>query len=201
MKTTACLTVLALGSAQAFSPPRFELGTSATESFSSCGSSCSMMRRQDYYVDTRKTNSDTRALPSAKACDHNEGEIPVTKREGATASGDAAVGGLTAAGCLDDPTSITLAITSNSSGIKTGAPDLGPNVAAKTDITPFKFDVGDRTANTTYLKVVVTDTAAPVFAHTSSRGSRTSPRRATRSRTPAPCAPTPATRPKRRPSS
>jgi hypothetical protein len=78
----------------------------------------------------------------------------------------AVVAGLAAAGCLDDPTSTTLANTSDTSDIKTGVPDVGPDVAAKTDIVPcyVKFDVGDRTANTTYCKAVVTDTAAPVFA-------------------------------------
>jgi hypothetical protein len=391
MKTAACLAVCALGSAQAFSPPRIELDMSAMESFSSCGSSCStgphsdgatqpngaaVMRRQDY-VYTCKADSDTCALPSAKAWDHNEGELTVTKRvfladidnapvnpavlqvggaidrskrskyliyydaqdaagnhaeqvvlelilndeekpsitvcqnsninvqagdpgclgadfkmckstakdnidgdltnvlkytiarpdgqllvtdatyatasaalksaaintaagvsqttgvftvnlqvqdtagyygasgqnnaqtdtfavtfedtkkpvlscngdgctgdapatagfgatvadvhECATAFSDAAVGGVTAADCLDDLTSTTLAITSDISDIKTGAPNSWPNVAAKTDTTPYyvKFDVSDRSANaadTVYRKVVVTDTTAPVSA-------------------------------------
>jgi hypothetical protein len=71
------------------------------------------------------------------------------------ASGNAAV---TAASCLDDPTSTTLAITSDCSVIKTGVPDLAPNGQDRHHVRR------DRTANTTYLKVVVTDTAAPVFA-------------------------------------
>jgi hypothetical protein len=135
MKIAACLAVLAAGSAQAFSP-RFELGTRAMESFSSCGSSCSMMRRQDYYVHmysymnimyTHKADSATCALPSAKVRDHNENGPTATTREGSTASGEAA-----AAGCLDDLTSITLAITSDSSDIKTA-----------TNTTPPRIELGD----------------------------------------------------------
>jgi hypothetical protein len=69
------LAALAMRSAQSFPPPRIELGTSAMEPFSSCGSSCSMMPRQDYYAYKRKADFATCALPSAKAWDHNGGTI------------------------------------------------------------------------------------------------------------------------------
>ena len=145
---------VAVGSALSSPPLPTKLGTSATESFLS--SSCSMMRRQDNYAYTRTADSAMCALPSVKASDHNECEP-----ECATAS--AAVGGVAAAGCFDEFTLVTN--YSDSSVIKTGAPNSKTNVAAKTDIAPYyaKFDVGDR-ANTVYhSKVVVADTAAPVF--------------------------------------